>query len=170
MHGDLPNSRQMKTTGAWQYWIIQYFRFFTAARGAGERFFWCVLWLHKLLLHQDLTFVFKQIYRVKNFPLSLLFSEHGQKLGTSKASYPKQGICVAVGPRKAGCLHKGWVFLWKMGETSGMCSVAAAVCRKIPSPAWAVVFRVQYMGGFFMLLNGRSWSTAVINTINCQEI
>lgn len=59
------------------------------------------------LLHQGLnSLALKQIYRVKNLSLSLLFSEHGQKLGTSIAIYPKQWKFVARGPRRAGYLHK----------------------------------------------------------------
>lgn len=51
-------------------------------------------------------FVLKQIYRVKNLPLSLLFSEHRQKVGTSIASYLKQWRFMARGPRRVGYLHK----------------------------------------------------------------
>lgn len=37
-------------------------------QGDKKKFVQFVLWLYKLLLHQGPTLVFKQIYRVKNFP------------------------------------------------------------------------------------------------------
>lgn len=108
MHRDVHSRRQMKITRAWQYWIIQYFSFFTAAREK-KMFVQYVLLFFKLLLHHGLTsLALKQIYRVENLPLSLLFSEHGQKLRTSLASKPEQCRLVAGRPGKMGCLHKRW--------------------------------------------------------------
>lgn len=169
MHRDLPSSRQMKTTRAWQYWIIQYFSFFTAARE--KKIVQFVMTFQVTSSGSDLGF--QKVYWVKNFPVSLLFSEHGQKLGFSKSSYPKQGTCMAMGHGKQATCTRGECSYerWERHQVCGYIAVLLLqFCRKIPSPAWAMVFRVQYMGGFFMFLNGRSWCIAVINTINCQEI
>lgn len=89
-----------------------------------------MLQLFKLILHQGMTsLVLKQIY-AKSLPLSLLLSEHGQKLGTSVASSPQQRRFVARGDRKGGCLHKRGACSSEDGERSGVwvrCRVALAV-------------------------------------------
>lgn len=74
---------------------------------------------------------------MKNFPLLLLFSEHGQKLGTNKASYPKQGMCMAKDLGKQATCTRGEFSSEKM-ERHQVCGYIAVLllqfCREIPSP------------------------------------
>lgn len=95
-----------------------------------------MLWLHKLLLHQNLTLVFNQIYRVENFPLSLLFSERGQKLAVKPAT-PSRGYAWLCGLGKQATCTRGECSCerWESRQVCGYVAVLLLqFCRKIPSP------------------------------------
>lgn len=162
MHRDVHSRRQMKITHASQYWIIQYFSFFTAPREK-KMFVQYVLQFFKLLLHHGLTsLALKQIYRVENLPLSLLFSEHGQKLVNPSSAQSWLGAWESGLHAQEVSVH-----LWRM-EVDQVCGyIAVFLLQKVPSPTWAKIFRVQYTWGFFRFLNGRSWYITMINTLIC---